>query len=249
MIIKIKIPLWNGKTREVKAEFLKLKLSELKPYSNNAKNHPLEQIEMIKKSIIETGFRNPIEIDEKNVILSGHGRLEACKGLLMEEVLVLRYLDLTKKEKVTYRNSTNRIADFGDYDIEKLQKDFEITGIGELEQEIFDFAIPNIEVEESIINTEISRDLDSDIDPNINGAVVNSATYEETEEEIEGTFTEIDTGEPKKEDREQTKGIQIPVKNEIYDELFKIYRELLEKKVDIGGILLQGLKDYKSDKS
>ncbi|MGL4671556.1 hypothetical protein [Cetobacterium sp.] len=37
----------------------KLKLSEITPYINNAKEHPQEQIDQIKGSIKEFGFNDP----------------------------------------------------------------------------------------------------------------------------------------------------------------------------------------------
>lgn len=46
----------------------KLKLSEITPYINNAKEHPQEQIDQIKGSIKEFGFNNPITVDENNVM-------------------------------------------------------------------------------------------------------------------------------------------------------------------------------------
>ena len=36
-----------------------IKTSELKAYANNAKEHPAEQVEQIKKSIKEFGFNDP----------------------------------------------------------------------------------------------------------------------------------------------------------------------------------------------
>ena len=44
----------------------KVKINDIKTYKNNAKLHPAEQIEQIKKSIQEFGFNDPIAIDEKN---------------------------------------------------------------------------------------------------------------------------------------------------------------------------------------
>ena len=35
-------------------------IKELKPYKNNAKKHPQNQIDKIKKSIQEFGFNDPI---------------------------------------------------------------------------------------------------------------------------------------------------------------------------------------------
>ena len=56
----------------------KIKVSELIEYKNNAKIHTKKQIRQIANSIEEFGFNDPIEIDENNMILSGHGRYEAA---------------------------------------------------------------------------------------------------------------------------------------------------------------------------
>jgi len=58
-----------------------VKISELVEYSNNAKDHPLEQIGKIRDSIISFDYLDPIAIDEKNIIIEGHGRLLALKQL------------------------------------------------------------------------------------------------------------------------------------------------------------------------
>ena len=55
----------------------KIKISELTEYKNNAKIHTKKQIRQIANSIEEFGFNDPIEIDENNMILSGHGRYQA----------------------------------------------------------------------------------------------------------------------------------------------------------------------------
>jgi hypothetical protein len=57
----------------------KINISEITEYENNAKLHPREQIEQIKKSIQEFGNNDPIAIDENNVIIEGHGRYKALK--------------------------------------------------------------------------------------------------------------------------------------------------------------------------
>nr|DAF33320.1 MAG TPA: adenine specific DNA methyltransferase [Caudoviricetes sp.] len=51
-----------------------LAIDKIKMYENNAKLHPREQIEQIKKSILEFGNNDPIAVDEHNVIIEGHGR-------------------------------------------------------------------------------------------------------------------------------------------------------------------------------
>lgn len=44
-------------------------INSIKKYRNNAKLHPQEQIEQIKKSIEDFNFNDPIAIDENNVII------------------------------------------------------------------------------------------------------------------------------------------------------------------------------------
>lgn len=78
-------------------------IEQLKPYEKNAKIHTPEQIEQIKKSIQEFGMNDPIGIWGKdNLIVEGHGRLQACKELGMKEVPVIRLDDLTDEQRRAY---------------------------------------------------------------------------------------------------------------------------------------------------
>lgn len=78
-------------------------IEQLKPYEKNAKVHTPEQIEQIKKSIQEFGMNDPIGIWGKdNLIVEGHGRLQACKELGMKEVPVIRLDDLTDEQRRAY---------------------------------------------------------------------------------------------------------------------------------------------------
>ena len=74
----------------------KISIEKIKPYENNAKLHPPEQIEQIKKSIIEFGNNDPIAIDENNVIIEGHGRYFALKELGFKEAEVIKLSHLNK---------------------------------------------------------------------------------------------------------------------------------------------------------
>lgn len=78
-------------------------IEQLKPYEKNAKIHTEEQIEQIKNSIQEFGMNDPIGIwGEDNLIVEGHGRLQACKELGMKEVPVIRLDDLTDEQRRAY---------------------------------------------------------------------------------------------------------------------------------------------------
>ncbi len=49
------------------------KLSSIKPYENNPRNND-GAVEAVAASIREFGFRQPIVVDEQNVIIVGHTR-------------------------------------------------------------------------------------------------------------------------------------------------------------------------------
>ena len=86
---------------KLKVEYIPIE--QLKPYEKNAKIHTQEQIEQIKKSIQEFGMNDPIGIwGEDNLIVEGHGRLQACKELGMKEVPIIRLDDLTDEQRRAY---------------------------------------------------------------------------------------------------------------------------------------------------
>ncbi len=63
-----------------------LDTDKVKPYSNNPKNHPEEQVQLIARSIKEFGFDQPIVVTEDYTVIKGHGRLLAAKSLGMTSV-------------------------------------------------------------------------------------------------------------------------------------------------------------------
>ena len=98
-----------------------LSIDELQEYGKNAKLHPREQIEQIKKSIEEYGFDDPIAIDENNVIIDGHGRLIAAKELDLKTVPVIYLRHLTEEQKKAYRIAHNKINMNSGFDMQMLQ--------------------------------------------------------------------------------------------------------------------------------
>ena len=53
----------------------------LKPYARNARTHSRKQVKQIADSITTFGFSVPVLIDKDDMILAGHGRVEAAKLL------------------------------------------------------------------------------------------------------------------------------------------------------------------------
>lgn len=80
---------WNG-IKIVETDCM-LPIDRVKPYARNAKRHPQEQIDEIKASIKRFGMDDPIGIwGKENLIVEGHGRLEACKQLGIPTVPCIR---------------------------------------------------------------------------------------------------------------------------------------------------------------
>lgn len=119
-------------------EIVKIKINNLKPYKNNAKKHPKEQIEQIKKSIQEFGMNDPIAVWGKdNLIVEGHGRLEALKELGYKEVECIRLDHLTDEERKAYTLAHNKLTMNSDFDFEVL--DNELNNILNIDMSDFGF--------------------------------------------------------------------------------------------------------------
>lgn len=118
-------------------EIIKIKVEDLKEYENNAKIHTPEQVEQIKKSILEFGFNDPIAVDEDNTIIEGHGRLMALKELGYEEVDCIRLDHLTKEQKSAYILVHNKLTMNTDFDFNIL--DSELAKIENIDMTEFDF--------------------------------------------------------------------------------------------------------------
>lgn len=73
-------------------------ISEIIPYTKNAKKHDKRQISNVAESIRQYGFVQPIVIDRDGVIVIGHCRALAAKKLGMEEVPCVCVDDLTPEQ-------------------------------------------------------------------------------------------------------------------------------------------------------
>lgn len=100
-----------------------LPITSLKPYPNNAKKHPKKQLKELAESINSFGFLVPINIDENNVILSGHGRWMAAKMIGLDDVLCLRHEGLTEDQKRAYVLADNKIAERSKWDYSILKQE------------------------------------------------------------------------------------------------------------------------------
>lgn len=132
-----------------------INIEDIKPYKNNAKLHPPEQIEQIKKSIVEFGNNDPIAIDENNIIIEGHGRYMALKELGYKEAQCIRLNHLNDEQKRAYMLAHNKLTMNTDFDFEMLEE--EINSIINFDMSDFGFDDINInnDITAEIIEDEV----------------------------------------------------------------------------------------------
>jgi ParB-like chromosome segregation protein Spo0J len=119
---------------ELKIEYLSP--NELTPYENNTRKHAPDDIEQIKKSILEDGFNDPIGIwGKQNIIVEGHGRQIAAIELHLEKVPVIRLDHMTDAQRRDYAIRHNRTAELSAWDFTALEEE-----IAALEIEGHDFS-------------------------------------------------------------------------------------------------------------
>lgn len=119
---------------ELKIEYVPIE--DIKPYAGNAKTHPAEQIEQIKKSIEKFGFRDPVATWHGEIV-EGHGRIIAASELGIDTVPVIRLDDLTDEQRRAYGLIHNRLTMNTPFDIDLLN--IELEGIENIDMTDFGF--------------------------------------------------------------------------------------------------------------
>jgi len=134
-----------------------LQTSVLIPYIRNSRTHSEFQVTQIAGSINEFGFTNPVLIDEKNMIIAGHGRVKAAQLLNILQIPCIRLKNLTDTQKRAYVLADNKLTLNAGWDDELLKIEIEelkldnfnlnLTGFSESEihniNKIFENTTPN----------------------------------------------------------------------------------------------------------
>lgn len=90
------------------------------PYSNNARTTSARAVDAVAASLKEFGWRQPIVVDEKDVVVAGHKRLLAAQKLGMSHVPVHVAVGLTPAQVKAYRLMDNRSNENSEWDLELL---------------------------------------------------------------------------------------------------------------------------------
>ena len=187
----------------------KIKIEDIKPYENNAKLHPTEQVKQIKKSIKEFGNNDPIAIDERGVIIEGHGRYLALKELGYEEVEIIRLDHLTEEQKRAYSLIHNKLTMDTGFDFNIL--DAELTYINGIDIEDFGFE------EEEINEEDFETDFTLNIKENVDVKQLTISLYKEQFNFIKSSMARVE------KEAEKFDGA-----NKIGNLLYEIVRQYLE---------------------
>lgn len=122
-----------------------LHVDTLVPYARNSRSHTKQQIRRIAKSIREFGFTNPVLISGENVIICGHGRVQAAKLLGMDEVPTIQLEQLTNDQIRAYVLADNKLAERAGWDKSTLA--IELQYLANLETN-FDVSLTGFEIPE-----------------------------------------------------------------------------------------------------
>lgn len=95
-------------------QIIDMPIGQIKPYEHNPRNNDAA-VEPVAASIREFGFRQPIVVDVKNVIICGHTRYRAAKRLGLETVPVLVASDLSPEKVKAYRLADNKTAEAAEW--------------------------------------------------------------------------------------------------------------------------------------
>ena len=121
-----------------------VEIAKLRANGRNARLHSDEQIGQLMKSIEKFRFTVPLLIDKANVVIAGHGRLEALRRLGAKKAPVIFLDHFTENEKRAYILADNQIPMLADWDLALLREEldflklegFELEEIGFGDEEI-----------------------------------------------------------------------------------------------------------------
>jgi DNA modification methylase len=136
----------------------KRNIEDLQGYNKNPRKFTDKGLKDLKKSLQNCGDANIITINADNTVLGGHARLTVMKQLGYTEVDVKvpeKQLSEKQVQEVVVRLNANTA---GEWDLDKLQADFELD---ELQEWGLDIEFETLEEEEEIIEDEVPEEVET----------------------------------------------------------------------------------------
>lgn len=140
------------------------RVDALKPHPANARTHSGKQRCQIAASVKRFGFNGVVVVNGANVILAGHGRVEAVRSIGLETIPCIRVGDLSEVEERAYVLADNKIALNAGWDRPLLALDLQELSVllPDLDQPL-DIAITGFETGE--IDALMADHADEETDP------------------------------------------------------------------------------------
>lgn len=135
----------------------KRNIEELRGYDKNPRKFTEKGLKDLKKSLQKCGDANIITINADNTVLGGHARLTVMKQLGYKEVDVKvpnRLLNEQEVKEVVIRLNANTA---GEWDLDKLQADFELS---DLEEWGLDVEFPELD-EQEVKEVEVPENVET----------------------------------------------------------------------------------------
>ncbi len=159
-------------------------VSELVPYANNSRTHSPRQVDQIAASINEWGWTVPVLVDEKGMLIAGHGRIMAAQKLGIEQVPTMTATGWTEAQKKAYVIADNKLALNADWNLQILTS--EIDSIARLDFDIDKLGFDDNELSKLfndvygvMIDDKIEKELESitvKFSPDVKIEVINAVT-------------------------------------------------------------------------
>ncbi|MBW0145782.1 site-specific DNA-methyltransferase [Sphingomicrobium clamense] len=118
-------------------------VSTIKPARRNARTHSKSQISQIARSIERFGFTNPVLLGDDDVIVAGHGRVEAARLLCIGDVPCLYLHGMSEADRRAYMLADNKLALKAGWDMEILALE-----LGELQELDFEMDLTGFDLPE-----------------------------------------------------------------------------------------------------
>ena len=122
-----------------------VKIDDITPYHDNPRVNT-DAINVVKKSLSEFGFQQPLVLDKDNVIIVGHTRFAAAKELGFENVPCYVADNLSEDKIKAYRIMDNKSAEYASWNYGLLTK--EITDLLESDYDLEYTGFTDVELED-----------------------------------------------------------------------------------------------------
>jgi hypothetical protein len=114
-------------------------LAEITPYDRNPRqNEPA--VEAVARSIAQFGWRQPIVVEQQNVIVVGHTRYKAAQRLGLTAVPVHVATDLTPEQIRAYRIADNKLAELAAGDLDLLPEELAASDAAQFDLDLLGFS-------------------------------------------------------------------------------------------------------------